>query len=96
MFIFVGNLACTVTDQDLRQFFEPYGEVVTINVSVNPETGHPNGFGFVDMPERSSARAATVGLHGTNLAGYACTVNEANWWTRDREPSRSTNQGIYQ
>jgi len=86
--IFVGNLAFTVTDQDLRQLFEPYGAVDTIDVITDRETGYPRGFGFVDMPERSAARAAIAGLHGTDLAGRAFTVNEANWWARDREPSR--------
>ena len=87
MNIFVGNLACTATDQDLRQLFESYGIVDTINVMTDRETGHPCGFGFVDMPERSAARAAIAGLHGTDLAGRACTVNEADWWTRDGESS---------
>ena len=87
MNIFVGNLAFTATDQDLRQLFEPYGMVDTINVITDRETGHPRGFGFVDMPDRSAARAAITGLHGMDLAGRTCTVNEANWWVRDREPS---------
>jgi hypothetical protein len=39
------------------------------------------------MPERSAARAAIAGLHGTALAGHACTVNEAHWWVRDCAPS---------
>ena len=85
MNIFVGNLACTATDSDLRQLFELYGTVDSINVITDRETGHPCGFGFVDMPERSAARAAIAGLHGTDLAGCICTVNEANWWDRDRE-----------
>jgi RNA recognition motif-containing protein len=83
--IFVGNLACTVTDQDLRQHFEPYGTVDSIQMMTDGETGHAYGFGFVDMPERSTARAAIAGLHGTDLAGCTCTVNEANWWEQDRE-----------
>jgi len=87
MNIFVGNLACTATDQDLRQLFESYGTVDTINVMTDCETGHPCGFGFVGMPERSAARAAIAGLHGTDLAGRTFTVNEANWWARDCEPS---------
>jgi RNA recognition motif-containing protein len=87
MNIFVGNLACTATDEDLRQLFEPYGTVDTINVMSDRETGHPCGFGFVDMPERSAARAAIAGLHGTDLAGRTCTVNEADWWARDGAPS---------
>jgi RNA recognition motif-containing protein len=80
--IFVGNLACTVTDQDLRQLFELYGPVDSITVMTDRETGHACGFGFVDMPERSAARAAIAGLHGTHLADHALTVNEANWWVR--------------
>ncbi|HSX82142.1 MAG TPA: RNA-binding protein, partial [Candidatus Saccharimonadia bacterium] len=84
MNIFVGNLACTATDQDLRQLFEPYGTVDTIEMITDPETGNPCGVGFVEMPERSTARAAIVGLHGTDLGGRACTVNEAYWWMRDQ------------
>jgi RNA recognition motif-containing protein len=84
MNIFVGNLVYTATDQDLRQLFEPYGAVDTIAVMTDPETGYPCGFGFVEMPERGAARAAIAGLHGTDLGGRACTVNEANWWVRDQ------------
>jgi hypothetical protein len=65
--IFVGNLACIVTDQDLRQLFELYGAVDTIDVVTDHETGRPCGFGFVDMPERSTARAAIAGLHGVHF-----------------------------
>src|SRR2546426_7176272 len=95
MNIFVGNLACTATDEDLRQLFEPYGTVDTINVMTDRETGHPYGFGFVDMPERSTARAAIVGLHGTDLAGHALTVNEANLWAWHGEPSPSRGEATY-
>jgi RNA recognition motif-containing protein len=86
MHIFVGNLACTATAQDLRHLFEQYGTVDAIQVMIDRETGRPYGFGLVDMPERSAARAAIAGLHGTALAGCTCTVNEAHWWKRDREP----------
>jgi len=87
MHIFVGNLVRTATTQDLRQLFESYGVVDTIEVMTDRETGHPYGFGFVEMPERGAARAAIAGLHGMHIGGRACTVNEANWWVRDREPS---------
>lgn len=83
MNIFVGNLAFTVTEQDLRQLFELYGTVNTIDVMTDRETGHPCGFGFVDMPERSTARAAIAGLHRTDLAGRAFTVNTASWCRDD-------------
>jgi RNA recognition motif-containing protein len=87
--IFVGNLAFTVTEQDLRQLFEPYGAVDTTEVMTDRETSRPYGFGFVDMPERSTARAAIAGLHGMDLAGRALTVNEANLWAWHGEPSHA-------
>jgi RNA recognition motif. (a.k.a. RRM, RBD, or RNP domain) len=58
------------------------GEVIT-----DRETGYPCGFGFVEMPERSAARAAIAGLHGMDFGGHACMVNEAYWWVRDYETS---------
>ena len=85
MKIFVGNLAFTATEHDLRTLFELYGAVDTIHVVTEHETDRSRGFGFVDMPERSTARAAIAGLHGTDLGGRACTVNEAYWWVRDQE-----------
>ena len=85
MHMFVGNLACTVTAQDLQQRFELYGIVASIHVMTDRETGHSCGCGFVDMPERSTARAAIAGLHGTAMAGFVVTVNEAHWWARARE-----------
>jgi len=93
--IFIGNLGRTVTDQDLRQLFEPYGAVDTIEVIIDRETGHPCGFGFVEMPERGAARAAIAGLHGMDLGGRACAVNEAYWWVRDHEASRSRRAATY-
>ena len=89
MNIFVGNLAFTVTEQDLRQLFEPYGAVDTTEVMTDRETSRPYGFGFVDMPERSTARAAIAGLHGMDHAGRALTVNEANLWAWHGEPSHA-------
>jgi RNA recognition motif-containing protein len=82
MNIFVGNLAFTATEQDLRQIFEPYGAVDTIRIMTDRDTGRSRGFGFVEMPDRQAAQAAIQALHGTELAGRALTVNEA----RPREP----------
>jgi RNA recognition motif-containing protein len=87
--IFVGNLTFTATEHDLRQLFELYGTVDAIHVVTEHETGHCRGFGFVDMPERSTARAAIAGLHGMDLAGRALTVNEADWWAQRCEPCQA-------
>jgi len=86
--IFVGNLAFTTSEQDLRQLFEPYGTVDTIRIMTDRETGRSRGFGFVEMPDNRAAQTAIDALNGTSLAGRALTVNAA----RPREPRREPRQ----
>lgn len=88
MNIFVGNLAFTTTEQDLRQLFEPYGTVDTIRIMTDRDTGRARGFGFVEMPDNRAAESAIDALNGTSLAGRVLTVNEA----RPREPRREPRQ----
>jgi RNA recognition motif-containing protein len=87
--IYVGNLAFTTTDHDLRQLFEPYGVVDEIRVITDRDTGRSKGFGFVEMPDSAAAKAAIQGLQGKELAGRTLTVNEAKPREPRREPSRS-------
>jgi RNA recognition motif-containing protein len=87
--IFVGNLAYSTTDHDLRQLFEPYGAVDTINVITDRDTGRSKGFGFVEMPDSAAAQAAMQGLNGKEHDGRALTVNEAKPREPRRESSRS-------
>ena len=61
MNIYVGNLAFSTTDHDLRQLFEPYGVVDKINVITDRDTGRSKGFGFVEMPDSTAAKAAIQG-----------------------------------
>jgi RNA recognition motif-containing protein len=86
--IFVGNLAFTTTEQDLRQLFESYGTVETIRIMTDRETGRSRGCGFVEMPDGHAAHSAIDALNGTTLAGRALTVNEA----RPRAPRREPRQ----
>ena len=88
MNIYVSNIAFTATTQDLRQLFESYGAVEKINIITDRDTGQSRGFGFVEMPDSSAAKAAIQGLQGQELAGRALTVNEA----KPREPRRETRQ----
>ena len=88
MRIFVGNLAFSATDHDIRELFEPYGAVDTINVITDRDTGRSKGFGFVEMPDSQAAKAAIAGVHGKELDGRALTVNEA----KPREPRREPRQ----
>ena len=56
--LFVGNLALTTTEQDLRQLFEPSGSVETIRIMTDRETGRARGFGCVEMPDDRAAHSA--------------------------------------
>jgi len=87
--IFVGNLAYSATDHDLRQLFEAYGAVDKVNIITDRDTGRSKGFGFVEMPDSAAAKAAIQGLNGKELEGRALTVNEAKPREPRREPSRS-------
>src|SRR5262245_41274627 len=87
--IFVGNLAFAATEQDVRQLFEAYGTVDTVNIITDRETVRPLGFGVVDMADDSAAQAAIAGLNGKELAGRALNVNEA----RQRDERRPSGGG---
>ena len=89
MNIFVGNLAYSATEDDLRQLFEPYGVVDKIQIITDRDTGRAKGFGFIEMPDSQAAKAAIQGLQEHELAGRALTVNEAKPREPRREPSRS-------
>lgn len=69
MNIYVSNLAYNATDYDLRQLFASYGEVDTIRIITDRDTGQSRGFGFVEMPDSVAAKAAIQGLQGKELGG---------------------------
>jgi cold-inducible RNA-binding protein len=77
MRIFVGNLAYSVTGEELEKAFAAYGEVQSASVVTDRETGRSRGFGFVEMPSSSDAEKAIRALNGQPINGRAVTVNEA-------------------
>lgn len=77
MKIYVGNLSRVVTEADLRQAFEAFGQVVSALILKDKFSGEPRGFGFVEMPVAAEAEAAIAGLNGTELGGQTLKVNEA-------------------
>jgi RNA recognition motif-containing protein len=87
--IFVGNLAFSATEEDLRHLFESYGTVEKVQIITDRDTGRARGFGFVEMPDSRAAQAAIQGLQGKELAGRALNVNEAKPREPRREPSRA-------
>ncbi len=77
MNIYVGSLAKDVTEADLRQAFEAFGQVASATAMKDKGTGESRGFGFVEMPAQPEAQAAIRGLNGKELKGQTLSVNEA-------------------
>ncbi|MGE3538125.1 MAG: RNA recognition motif domain-containing protein [Candidatus Tectimicrobiota bacterium] len=84
MNIFVGNIAFTASEDDIRQLFEQHGTVENVHLIMDRYTGRSRGFGFVEMPHAEEATAAIAALNGAALHNRPLTVNEA----RPREPRR--------
>ena len=77
MNIYIGNLSRDVTEEDLRQAFEAFGEVASVNVITDKVSGESRGFGFVEMPAKTEAQSAIDGLNDKELKGRTLSVNEA-------------------
>jgi len=77
MNIYIGNMSFDTTEDQLRQAFEGFGEVSTVNIIADKYSGEPRGFAFVEMSAKSEAIAAISGLHGQDLNGRSLNVNEA-------------------
>lgn len=75
--IYVGNLSYDATEDDLRGAFGQYGEVTSVAVITDRETGRPRGFAFIEMSDDKSATDAIQGLNLAEIAGRAINVNEA-------------------
>ena len=75
--LFVGGLPWATGDLDLRDAFEPYGEVVDAKVITDRETGRSRGFGFVTFAEEGQASAALEAMDGAELGGRRLRVDVA-------------------
>ena len=77
MNLYVGNLSYRMTEDQLRQEFEQYGQVSSCTIIMDKATGQSKGFGFLEMPVREEAEAAITGLNGRDIQGRRLNVNEA-------------------
>jgi RNA recognition motif-containing protein len=77
MNIYVGNLPHAAADEDLRQLFEPFGQVTSVAIIKDKFSGESRGFGFVEMPSKDEAQKAISGLNGSELKGRSLNINEA-------------------
>ena len=75
--LYVGNLSYSTSDETLRATFGTYGEVVSVNLITDRESGRPKGFGFVEMSSPEEAQAAKEALDGTELEGRTLRVDVA-------------------
>lgn len=77
MNIYVGNLAYSVTQEDLTEAFGAFGRVTSVKLIIDRETGNPRGFAFVEMADNNEAQKAIQGMKGQDIQGRAISVNEA-------------------
>lgn len=77
MNIYVSNLSFNVEDDDLRGFFEEYGEVISAKVIKDKFTNRSRGFGFVEMAVDAEAQKAIEELNGGVVEGRAINVTVA-------------------
>lgn len=75
--IFVGGLAFSTNEDELRNLFAPFGQINSVQIVTDRYTGKSRGFGFVEMNSDEEAAKAIESLNGTELAGRTLTVNEA-------------------
>jgi RNA recognition motif-containing protein len=77
MNIYISNLSSDIKDQQLKNLFTPFGEVVSAEVMNDLFTGESRGFGYVEMEDESAAKNAISQLNNTELENYTITVQEA-------------------
>ena len=75
--LYVGNMSYATTEDELREAFAPYGEVLRVDILYDRDTGRPRGFGFVEMASPEQADAAIAGLNGKDLGGRSLRVDVA-------------------
>lgn len=81
--LYVGNLPFKLSEAELEEMFAEHGEVASVALIMDRETGRPRGFGFVEMSNDDEAERAITALNGQNIDGRNIVVNEA----RERQPS---------
>jgi RNA recognition motif-containing protein len=89
MNIFVGSLPYSLEEADLKELFEAYGEVSTVKIIIDRESGRSKGFGFVEMTDDEAAQKAISGLNGSEVSGRSIAVSQAE----DKKPGDRRSSG---
>jgi RNA recognition motif-containing protein len=89
MNIYVSNLSFNIQDEDLREFFTPFGEVTSAKIIMDKMTNQSRGFGFVEMSDDAASKKAIAELDGASVDGRTLKVMEAK--PKEDRPARSNN-----
>jgi cold-inducible RNA-binding protein len=90
--LYVGNLSYNTTEETLRRLFGEFGDVESINIITDRDTGRPKGFGFVEMATQEAAEQAISALNGKMVDDREIRVDNAKPQA-DRDRSRGFNRG---
>lgn len=75
--LYVGSLPYSISEDELRDLFAPYGAVASVRIITDKFTGQSKGFGFVEMTNADEAAKAVQGVNGTQVGGRTLIVNDA-------------------
>lgn len=92
MNLYVGNLSPETTENDLRKLFSEFGELVSVRILKDVETGQSRGFGFVEMADKYCAYDAIDNIDATYLLGNIVSVKEAKAKTNDNRGNNNRRQ----
>ncbi|MCE3281831.1 MAG: RNA-binding protein [Chitinophagaceae bacterium] len=77
MNIYVSNISFHTTEEVLREMFSVYGEVSSVRIVTDKDTGQSRGFGFIEMSSHDAAEAAIKALDSKEIQGRALRVSMA-------------------
>ena len=77
MNIYIGNLHYNVNEEEIKEIFKEYGEVMSVTIITDKYTGRSKGFGFIEMLNDGEANKAIDNLNGTEIRGRKVIVNQA-------------------
>ena len=95
MNIYVGNISFETSEDNLKTIFEEYGEVTSVKIVMDRETGRSRGFGFVEMTDDDKGRTAIAEINGKDFNGRSLRVNEARERTDNRGGGGGGGRGRY-
>ena len=82
--IYVGNLSFDAAESEVEQLFGQHGEVQSVTIVTDRDTGRSRGFGFVEMTDDAQGQAAIDAINGSELGGRTLKVNKAKPRERDQ------------